>query len=82
MYGPPRCRREAPGGRLRSEVRARSEIEKAGGLVVRDVNRVWRVGPAPLFKDSMKAKRLRPDNKLAKELQKAQKGESEGFSGP
>lgn len=50
--------------------------------MVRDVNRVWRVGPAPLFKDSMKAKRLRPDNKLAKELQKAQKGESEGFSGP
>ncbi|CAJ1352133.1 unnamed protein product, partial [Effrenium voratum] len=35
-------------------------IEKAGGLVVRDAHKVWRVGP-------------RPDNKLAKELQKGKK---------
>jgi len=35
-------------------------IEKAGGLVVRDAHKVWRVGP-------------RPENKMAKELQKGKK---------
>ncbi|CAE7237986.1 unnamed protein product [Symbiodinium necroappetens] len=35
-------------------------VEKAGGLVVRDAHKVWRVGP-------------RPDNKFAKELQKGKK---------
>ena len=31
-----------------------AQIEKAGGLVVRDAHKVWRVGPAPEHADSLK----------------------------